>query len=310
VDAVVASPAAGPGADLTGGTPSSGAPDAANGAAANGAATAGAPPAGSAGTAATDAALASQATVASAKKGAAMWDFSGAKRAVPDSGVGWYYTWSTSPVASTGSSKAQFVPMIHSEKSVTPTALARAKGNGKVLLGFNEPDVSGQADMSVDRALSLWPKLQATGMRLISPVVASHADIPGSWLDRFMSGAKKRNLRVDAIALHWYGGDFDTQTSLRRLKNYVTAVHDRYGKPIWVTEFALKQFHPTVYATTGQQSAFLTAATAMLESLSFVERYAWYAFPTLRTGGTGTGLYRTDGTPTAMGSAYRVAGKR
>ena len=49
---------------------------------------------------------------------------------------------------------------------VNDGALADARREGKVLLGFNEPDMAGQADMSVAEALELWPRLQSTGLRL------------------------------------------------------------------------------------------------------------------------------------------------
>jgi hypothetical protein len=45
----------------------------------------------------------------------------------------------------------------------------------------------------------------------------------------------------------------------------------------------------------------------MLESLSFVERYAWFALPTSDSGNA-TGLYRDGSSPTAAGVAYRTAG--
>ncbi len=44
-----------------------------------------------------------------------------------------------------------------------------------VLLGFNEPDMSSQSNMTVSDALRLWPRLMATGMRLGSPAVAANA---------------------------------------------------------------------------------------------------------------------------------------
>jgi hypothetical protein len=212
-------------------------------------------------------------TKVSAKKGASPWAFPGLTRAVQDSGVSWYYTWNTTPLSGVGSGP-EFVPMIWGPGSVTSSALAEAKAHGKVLLGFNEPDLAGQANMTVDAALALWPKLQATGLRMVSSVVAYGGDTPGGWLDRFMSGAASHGYRVDAIALHWYGGDFTTSNAVNQLKSYLTAVHDRYHKPIWLTEYALMRFGPTQIPSAAQLAAFVTASTAMLESLSFVERYA------------------------------------
>ncbi|MEV0408193.1 glycosyl hydrolase [Actinoallomurus sp. NPDC050550] len=63
--------------------------------------------------------------------------------------------------------------------------MKEAKAGGTTLLGFNEPDMAGQANMSVEQALALWPRLQATGMRLGAPAVAFGADRPGGWLDRY-----------------------------------------------------------------------------------------------------------------------------
>jgi hypothetical protein len=48
----------------------------------------------------------------------------------------------------------------------------------------------------------------------------------------------------------------------------------------------------------------------MLQSLPYVERYAWFALPT-PDDRQGTGLYRHDTatpTPTPAGQAYRAAG--
>jgi hypothetical protein len=141
-----------------------------------------------------------------AKKGVSTWQFTGLTGAVKDVGANWYYNWGTNNDSM--AANAEFVPMIWDENVVTPANLAKVKNEGSTLLGFNEPDLAGQAEMTVEQALGLWPQLQATGMRLGSPAVAYGGNTPGGWLDRFMTGAKQRNLRVDFIALHWYGSDF------------------------------------------------------------------------------------------------------
>lgn len=244
----------------------------------------------------------------SAKKGVSVWNFGGLKAALTDVRASWYYNWSSAPTKDAGTSAA-FVPMIWGEKSVTDTELARAKKNGKVLLGFNEPDFAGQANMTVERALDLWPRLQATGLRLGSPAVAVGADKAGGWLDRFMAGAKSRGYRVDFITLHWYGADFSS-AAVGHLKNYLQAVYQRYRMPIWVTEYALIKWgaNGAVYPSDAQQAAFVTGSTKMMQSLSYVERYAWFALPWPTEGHQGTALYRDGDSPTAAGRAYRAAG--
>jgi hypothetical protein len=84
--------------------------------------------------------------------------------------------------------------------------------------------------------VSLWPQLQATGLPLGSPAVASGAATPGSWLDQFMSAVQSGNLRVDFIALHWFGATFDAATAVSQLQQYISDVYSRYQRPIWLTQ--------------------------------------------------------------------------
>jgi hypothetical protein len=245
--------------------------------------------------------------VASARKGASIWKSAGMGAALRDSGVSWFYTWGADSkgVPAPG---VEFVPMIWGAANADAATIARAKAAGRTLLGFNEPDLAGQATMSVDTALSLWPKLQATGLRLGAPAVAAGADKAGGWLDEFMTGAAARGYRVDFVPLHWYGGDFRAGPATDQLKAYVSAVWARYHKPIWITEYALMRFDGgTKYPTAAVQSAFVAQSTAMLRTLPYVERYAWFSLATPDEGGDGTGLYRPDGTRTPAGDAYRAA---
>ena len=91
----------------------------------------------------------------------------------------------------------------------------------------------------VQTAVSLWYQLQNTGLPLGSPAVASNAATPGSWLDQFMSQVQSRGLRVDFIALHWSGSNFDTSTAVSQLQQYIQAVHTRYQLPIWLTQVSI-----------------------------------------------------------------------
>ncbi|MDJ0343581.1 sigma-70 family RNA polymerase sigma factor [Streptomyces sp. H10-C2] len=243
----------------------------------------------------------------SAKKGVGVWTFPGVDQALTQSRASWYYTWSTQHQGIAGSGAAGFVPMIWGAASVTDTALSQARANGPYLLGFNEPDMAAQSNMTVDQTLSLWPKLISAGRTLGSPAVAYGGDTPGGWLDRFMSGAATRGYRVDFIALHWYGGDFSTPSAVSQLKSYLQAVHDRYHKPIWLTEYALIDFSQgTRFPTPQQQASFVTASTAMLAALPFLQRYAWFGLSALDTGPS-SGLFRSGAVATEAGRAFRDA---
>ena len=241
------------------------------------------------------------------KKGVSAWNFPGATDALRDSGSGWFYTWAADPQQITAPPGVEFVPMIWGAGSVTDAELGRARQHGTTLLGFNEPDMPGQANMTVEQALDLWPRLQSTGLRLGAPAIAYGGDTPGGWLDRFMQGAAARGYRVDFIPVHWYGSDFDPTRATGHLRSYLQAVYDRYHKPLWLTEYALTDFSSGTprYPSRAQQAEFVRQSTTMLGQLPFVERYAWFTLSTSR--GDGTGLY--DGsTANEVGAAYRAVG--
>ncbi|MET8119412.1 sigma-70 family RNA polymerase sigma factor [Micromonospora sp. NPDC005189] len=245
--------------------------------------------------------------VSSARKGVGVWNFAGASQALANSKAGWYYTWGTQHSGISTPQGVTFVPMIRGAENVTAAELARAKAAGPYLLTFNEPDLPEQANMSVEQALDLWPQLTATGSRLGSPAVAWGGPDPQGWLDRFMTGAQARGHRVDFITLHWFGADFTSTTAVNQLRQYLQAVYQRYRKPIWLTEFALIRFDGGRQQFPGQeqQAAFLTAATAMLGQLSYVQRYAWFGLPA--TDKDRSGLFNDGTEATLVGRAFQAA---
>ncbi|MEV8436688.1 sigma-70 family RNA polymerase sigma factor [Actinosynnema sp. NPDC051121] len=242
----------------------------------------------------------------SVKKGVATWHFDGVTTALSDVGAGWFYNWAPTREDVQPPPGVEYVPMIWGAKTVTPENLTAVKAQGTTLLGFNEPDLAEQSDMTAEQALDLWPQLQATGMRLGSPAVAHSADRAGGWLDRFMTGARQRGLRVDFITLHWYGSDFGP-AAVGHVRNYLDAVHARYGVPIWLTEYSLMDFSGggVRYPDAQQLADFAGASSRMLEDLPYLERYAWFALPADKPG---TGLYLPGGTPNRAGEAYRATG--
>ena len=245
-------------------------------------------------------------TVTGSKKGVGVWAFSGDDKALAESGSSWYYDWSTGDngISAPG---VGFVPMLWGSGSVTASALAQVKSEGPYLLGFNEPDMSAQSNMSVSQALSLWPQLMSTGLTLGSPAVAYGGDTPGGWLDQFMAGAKTDGYRVNFITLHWYGSDFNTTDAVNQLQSYIEAVYARYHLPIWLTEFALTNFSGSPeFPTQDQEAAFITAAIHMLDGLSYVQRYAWFGLPASDSGAS-TGLFTSGPVANEAGRAFEAA---
>src|SRR5689334_13713084 len=69
-------------------------------------------------------------------------------------GAGWYYNWGTTP-SSTGGFDANFYPMIWGSGQVGSVSYVLSQ-NPQYVLGFNEPERSDQANMSVADAITNW----------------------------------------------------------------------------------------------------------------------------------------------------------
>ena len=201
--------------------------------------------------------------------------------------VAWYYNWGPTTKLHT---RAQFVPMIWSTKSLD------AKVAGEYVLGYNEPDHPKQANLSVREALETWPRITMKAKYVGSPAMAGNP-VKGEWFPAFM----RANPKVDFVTVHWYGG-----VDAKRFIKYVEAVHEKYGKPIWVTEFAPQTVassaaQPNKY-TQRQVDQFIDATIRWLEKTSYVQRYAWHHSYT----GT-SALFDETGKLTATGRKYEAA---
>ena len=245
--------------------------------------------------------------VASPKKGVGAWYFPHVDKAIAEINVSWFYTWGPDTKGITQPERVEFVPMIWDETFLELKQLELAKKSGSVLLGFNEPDRANQANMTVQQALDLWPQLMATGMRLGSPATAADPTLSGSWLEQFMHGAKARGYRVDFVCVHWYAREFDVDRAVNRLKNFLQALHQKFQLPIWLTEYSLIRWsNPPTFPSWEQQAKFASSSIEMLETLPFVERYAWFSLsPLMEYGSDRTSLYDKNGDLTPAGGAYQ-----
>lgn len=216
--------------------------------------------------------------------------------------IGWYYNWRTDQMwyESRHRRSVEFVPMIHGRGNVNDRIVSDRRV--QALLGFNEPD-SSRVKMSVEEAISLWPRLEAHGLRLGSPATLQSATLGGnSWQRRFMNEVERRGLRVDFMAVHYYS----TNGSVNEFRNWLIAVHREYRRPIWVTEFAFIDWYRPRSATYSQNARFVRVAIRMMEELPFVERHAWYAAnPDTENGVTPQiNLLDNNLRPTLVGTAF------
>jgi autotransporter-associated beta strand protein len=215
----------------------------------------------------------------------------------------WYYNWGRTAIAGASS---EFVPMAWGSSSVTNDAsFGQLLGHSsEYILGFNEPERADQANMTVAEAIALWPRLMTTGKKLVSPAVSDDAT-GRAWLTSFLSEINRLNLRVDAVAFHWYG-DVRSTTASTSFLNRVDWFHNAFANtagqkyPIWITEFGGIDWTGGVNPVTQEMNAqFLAGALPGLDSRSHVQRYAWFGWRDETSLGGGTPF-----TPTAAGDLY------
>jgi len=182
--------------------------------------------------------------------------------------ISWVYDWADTPPDYLASSNIPYVPMQWGSVNIEKfPALVAAQG-AKVMLGFNEPDFASESNISPTQAAQLWIQyiqpLRAQGIRLGAPAVT--ADTTGApWLINFMEACT--NCTFDFIPLHWYG------SGTPGFYSYIWSVHTAYPTyPIWITEYAEVSANNTVV------EQFLNDTIIYLDSLDWIERYAWFGF--------------------------------
>ncbi|GAA5836263.1 hypothetical protein JCM3766R1_003471 [Sporobolomyces carnicolor] len=184
----------------------------------------------------------------------------------------WAYNWDSS-----GGGLADgvmYVPMLWGTKKLDgwEAAAASAMESGAThVLGFNEPDLEEQANLTPAAAASIWSSaiepLATKGAKLVSPAVSNGVltddgkpmGVP--WLLEFLDACQ--GCTIDAVALHWY----DKASNLEYFQNYVAQAHANLSKPIWLTEFMGT-------GSAEDQAQFVTSAVEWLEEQDFIEAYA------------------------------------
>ena len=226
----------------------------------------------------------------SVKKGVGLTESTFGAVQLDSLGVSWYYNWGATTSITTTKT---FVPICFSLNTIPKLTTTNT------LLGFNEPDPSSQSNMSVATAIANWHSLTSKCTNIGSPATAGNPLTTGSWLTSFMNNNPKP--KVDFVCVHWYKG-----CDVAKFKSDMTAIIAKYGKPIWITEFAPQTVssstsNPTKYSQT-QVNAFINSVVPWMESNPMIIKYAWHNSKS----GT-SAIFTTTGQLTATGITYRDA---
>ena len=129
----------------------------------------------------------------------------------------------------------RYVPMVWSWYP-GHSGTVRVPDHAEAILGFNEPNHKQQANLKAADAAVYWHNIeqQSKGKPLVSPSSAPCGNNCNgdtiAWFDEFFRHCN--GCRVDYLATHHYSCNADTTM------HFLKSLYDRYGKKIWLTEFA------------------------------------------------------------------------
>ncbi len=101
----------------------------------------------------------------------------------------------------------------------------------------------------------------------------------------------------NANAMPWTLSDTQKiDAAVTALTSFLDRVHNKYGKPVWLTEFSLviydRDGNPTSTSPPDVQAEFLRKAAQRMNTMSFVHRYAWFCSPPWKN--TNVSLFDTN----------------
>ena len=100
--------------------------------------------------------------------------------------LSWYYNWQATPYNNSIDDGVDFVPMIWGRNQDDPDGTkdenlfkyiaeqcALVPKDANYILGYNEPELSAQANISVVQAQKGWEEIQKLGKRTVSPAISN-----------------------------------------------------------------------------------------------------------------------------------------
>lgn len=213
----------------------------------------------------------------SAKRGVAQNSWALPEKDVPNlaQGMAWTYNWGSNALSADlkryfSENGVEFCPMAWNANYNE----AGLRAADQWILGFNEPNLTDQCNMTPAQAAEKWPAVvaiaKAAGKKLVSPAMnygtLSGYHDPIVWLDEFIQQPGCSLDDIDAIAVHCY------MPSAASVKDFIERFR-KYGKPIWLTEFCNGNSNNI---SEDAQLAYMSETLNMLEQNDLVGRYSWF----------------------------------
>lgn len=195
----------------------------------------------------------------------------------------WFYTWSADRASTYDT---EYIPI---RQHIWWPSMSQITGHSEATacLSFNEPEHSEQHEKcDCGGVISTWnsctytPDFQQTGMRIGSP-----APTDASWLTEYIKHCNNMAYRCDFVAIHSYWGTNEAANA-QAWYNQLKSIYNNTKRPIWITEWNngaswTSESWPSDYsAKLERQRKAIKEIQHMLDTCSFVERYAIYNWDT------------------------------
>jgi hypothetical protein len=230
-------------------------------------------------------------------------------------GVSWCYDWGStynpSRLEILKQSDMVYAPMGWNGVPQTSHLVNNRAAGAEYLLGFNEPNLAGQANLTPEQAAALWPAMVEAAaeadLRLVSPAMcwgtmAGYSD-PVVWLDDFFARPEVSLDGIDAIAGHAY------MPNTAGVKAFARKFA-KYDKPFWLTEFCY-DMNGRISDNPADHIDFMSEILTYLEADPLVGKYAWFMDTGMGTEGGNCALLDWVGRPspvlTPLGVLYNSA---
>jgi hypothetical protein len=216
---------------------------------------------------------------------------------LPNMNLSWYYNWNHDQPQNT---PLEYVPQFWNGVGTEKMNTAEFTDKYSQILGFNEPDLQQESNISPQEAADLWKKYfipNRNKIRIGSPVMChswlyddatnTYSD---TWLSQFMDLVDNQ---VDFIVLHTYCDDWGTGANPDQGKAFADAfllqidkIYEKYQKPIWITEYGLRHqsIAPGQPGDSDEYRANVVEAAKQIIQYTvegfnkrrYVERFAWF----------------------------------
>ena len=150
----------------------------------------------------------------------------------------------------------------------------RTTGYSLNLLGYNEPDQVGQANLNATNGAIFWMNDQNLDLPLVGPAAAN---VNGTWNQIFYGYITNWGCRVDYLPAHQYAGNSSSASSSIWINPMQTA-YNTYGIPMWMTEWGIVDWSGTGNWSEEDNYNAMAEFLWRAESIPWIRKYSLFIF--------------------------------